>query len=230
MGNTAQTSTSVPPGDHDLDQVNRKPVQDFAVRTYAVGIALWVLIWVAGFWSLVRKAPFVLLGAFFGLAVLVLNLLTCRSETIGTYEVENAELRSLEGNSFYVSAALFAFGSFIMAVPAEAVTVRRALPLLMLCLFATVCVVLAPVWTSTVDPIDTIKTKHIKTVSTIYGIALLTATLALVFFYKSSPDGHLCRRYAMPWVKSNVPPCEAATSSVKPAAGPPSPTLPQSKA
>lgn len=195
MGN-AKSGPAVGDGkDVVASEEDAASVRRFAKITYAVGIGLWCLLWLAFMYSMSWEAPAALLGFAFGLVVLLLNLLHSGVETISTYEAEVSELRSLEGNAFYISAALFAFGSVVVAVQDEHASVRRLLPVLMATLFFTVCVVLAPVWNSTVFPVDTIKEKHVKSVAAIYGLALMATVLAVILCYEvDKASGRFVRR------------------------------------
>ena len=167
----------------DIDKVHNAQVRRSALITYLVGAALFVVLWlvVVGIRRTRNHAPMGI-GLVTGLLFLAVNAWQSQKETIGVYSVERAEMAQLERNSFSIVAAMFALGSVLTAVRREVVS--EVLPLLMITVLFAVVLVMAPVWTSTVDSRETIRHKHIKSVLMVYGLGFMTAAISVVFFHE----------------------------------------------
>lgn len=172
----------------DIDATNRQPVRDTALTIYAVGAILFVPLWLAVVgWDRTRSRPAVTAGFAIGTVLLGLNMWQSQAETVGAYSVERSEEAALERNSFSLVVVLFAFGSMLSTLDRSVVS--EVLPLIMATVFFAVVLVLAPIFVSTTHSVPIILMKHLKGVSTIYGLAFMTATLALIFTHERMRGG-----------------------------------------
>lgn len=101
-------------------------------------------------------------------------------ETIGTRNSEQAEVDRLERNAFYTVASVFALGSLMAGLRANTEIITTVLPFLILAIFFVICIPMAPLWMSTVDPVQTIKHKHVKSIIVIYGMSFMVTALAVL--------------------------------------------------
>ena len=194
----ASTSTFVADDErNDVDRANLNKVRTATWAIYGTGLGLWVLGFAIFFIYLFRNHTYqatgsnaqtfmskcfpYIAGFLFGILLLGLNLgIASTQETIGDYANEKAEYEELAKTSFYLVAAIFAFGQVLLDLNKK--VVRAVLPLLMLVVFFSVALVLPVIWVSTVDATQTIYLKHTKTVFSSYGFAFMVAVLAIIFF------------------------------------------------
>lgn len=160
-------------------------VRNVATTLYCVGALLFAVLWllVVGVRN-TRREPIVAVGFGFTLLLLLINAVTAQQETIGDYASERNESIGLDRNAFYIIGTILTFSSLIKDHRGE--EVRGLLPLIMAGIFFAVINVLAPVWVSTTDPRETIYLKHVRTVSMLWGMGFVVATLALLWFRGSS--------------------------------------------
>lgn len=183
IGTSADVANAYVPSDDNADiDPNNAGVQTYAIVIYCVGIVLWLIMWhfMVGYREsfLGNKKP-MLLGFFFAIVYLCVNAWLSTEETIGHYSNEKAEAHELDRNSFYIVASLFTFSQLLAAHQGN--SVREALPFIMAGLFFSVFMVLTPTWVSTIDPKQTIRLKHTKTVFTIWGIGFIVSILSKYF-------------------------------------------------
>ena len=180
----------------DVDQVNLSLVRSFVRSTYIVGIVIWTIMWLCFLTQpIFVNHPILWIGYVFPIVYLVANaIISSKNETIGTYGAERAEIDRLERNAFYTVAGLFALGSLLSSLMTRLNSnlVMIVSPFLILVIFFVICVSMAPLWMSTVDPIQTIKYKHVKTVMITYGSGFMVTALAILFteMVKQSKLGH----------------------------------------
>ena len=169
---------------NDVDKQNLGSVRTATWCIYGVGLGLWILGWFLYIYmarpEYELRFPY-LAGFLFGALLLSLNLgIASTQETIGDYANEKAEYEELGRTSFYLVAAIFAFGQVLLDLNKK--VVRSVLPLLMLVVFFSVALVLPVIWVATTDAKQTIYLKHTKTVFSSYGFSFMVCVLAIIFF------------------------------------------------
>jgi hypothetical protein len=169
--------------EEDVDQEHLADLRRFIRNTYAVGILVWTLAWLLMLhFSLLYNHPVLWTGYAFGLLFLTLNgWISTRDETIGSYAAEKSEMDRLERNAFYTVAALFAMGSLMASIQTNVAVIATVFPFLIMVIFLVICTTMAPLWLSTVDAIQTIRHKHIKTVLICYGMGFMVTALCILF-------------------------------------------------
>lgn len=167
----------------DVDQEHLQQMRRFIRTTYTVGIVAWTILWLCMLRTyLLFNHPILWSGYVFTMIFLMVNAaVSTRDETIGSYAAEKSEMDRLERNAFYTVAALFAMGSLLAAIRTNTEVIATVFPFLILVIFLVICTTMAPMWVSTVDPMQTIKHKHIKTVFILYGMGFMVTAMVILF-------------------------------------------------
>jgi hypothetical protein len=141
--------------------------QWFISVLYAVGIILWIIVWLSALgMTMVKSAPILWVGLAAGIFIMGLNFWTCHSERVTTYGEESSEKETVIVHAFYTTTGLFAFAGLLGSLHGEKMRghIKKVAYLFLLALLVNIAFLFPPIWVSTEQSMPVIIMKHIYTI------------------------------------------------------------------